>query len=434
MRLFDRPRNFPWRARSRRKLSSAASLLLLLPFGRRREPVGEGRGFRTIFDLALNGQIITDSARKVRFANVSAGRIFACPPETLVGRVVSSLIAPTSQADLDGAFVSADLNPTFPPPIEVEGLTPDGFPIRMRVGRIVESPVAGYGMIIGDLRERTALVHALTERAAQLARSNHELEEYAYVASHDLQEPLRMVSSYAQLISRRYSGRLDKDADEFLGYAVDGAKRMQRLVDDLLSFSRVGTRGEPFRQVSLEVVLGQALDDLSVTLAESGGVVTHDPLPEVRADAPQVRQLLQNLIGNALKFRGAEPPQIHIGARRGPDGITISVHDNGIGIAPEYQEKIFVMFQKLHPRDRYPGTGIGLAICKKIVERHGGRIWVESMGQAGDGSTFFFTLSPNPVPPPLRAFPSVAPGPTRAEVEADLAAESLIQRRLRELV
>jgi light-regulated signal transduction histidine kinase (bacteriophytochrome) len=232
------------------------------------------------------------------------------------------------------------------------------------------------------------------EQAARLMedlqRSNAELEQFAYVASHDLQEPLRMVSSYTQLLARRYKDKLDKDADEFIAFAVDGANRMQRMINDLLTYSRAGTRGKEFTSVDCEAALGQAHANLRIAIEEHNAVITHDPLPTVMADEGQLAQLFQNLISNAIKFRGEEPPRIHVSARRRNQEWVLSVRDNGIGIEPQYTERIFVIFQRLHTRAEYPGTGIGLAICRRIVERHGGRIWVES--EPGKSSTFFFTL------------------------------------------
>jgi PAS domain S-box-containing protein len=232
---------------------------------------------------------------------------------------------------------------------------------------------------------------ALEERARELARSNSDLEQFAYVASHDLQEPLRMVAGYVQLIERRYNDKLDADANEFIGFAVEGAQRMQRLISDLLSYSRVGRRGSELTPIDAEVTFNHALESLRTTIEECSATVTHDPLPKtVWADETQFEQLLQNLVSNALKFKGAESPRVHVSAeRRGADWL-FSVRDNGIGIDPEYFDRIFVIFQRLHGRQEYPGTGIGLAICKRIVDRHGGRIWVESA--PGAGSTFHFTL------------------------------------------
>jgi light-regulated signal transduction histidine kinase (bacteriophytochrome) len=224
----------------------------------------------------------------------------------------------------------------------------------------------------------------------ELRRSNEELERFAYVASHDLQEPLRTVASYVQLLSRRYRDRLDADAVDFIDFAVGGVRRMQHLIEDLLAFSRVGTRGAPPVPTEMQAVFEETLASLHAALHESSATVTADPLPLVLADESQLAQLLTNLIGNALKFRGEEPPRAHVGAERTGRMWTISVQDNGIGIASEYFERIFVIFQRLHSREEYVGTGVGLAICKKIVERHGGRIWVEST--PGQGARFSFTL------------------------------------------
>ncbi|MFV9689939.1 MAG: ATP-binding protein [Desulfobacteria bacterium] len=228
------------------------------------------------------------------------------------------------------------------------------------------------------------------KRVAELERSNIDLAQFAYVASHDLQEPLRMISSYLQLLARRYKGKLDADADDFIGYAVDGATRMQTLINDLLTYSRAGARSKPFEATNCVLVLEQALVNLKEQIRKTGVVVTHDPLPTVMANGSQLAHLFRNLIENAIKFHGDEPPRVHISAKRKGDGWEVSVADNGIGIEPQYFDRIFKVFQRLHRKNEYPGTGIGLALCKKIVERHGGRIWIES--KPGEGTTFFFTI------------------------------------------
>jgi signal transduction histidine kinase len=239
-------------------------------------------------------------------------------------------------------------------------------------------------------RARVAL-ERLRAREAELARSNAELERFAYVASHDLQEPLRQVASFVELLGRRYRGRLDADADDFIGYAVDGAHRLRRLIDDLLAYSRVGSRGGELVPTDLSAPLERALGDLALAIEDAAAVVTHDPLPRVAGDETQLAQLFQNLVGNAIKFRRPEvTPTVHVGARRVADTWELTVADNGIGIDPEYFERIFLVFQRLHGREEYPGTGIGLALCRRIVDRHGGRLWVTS--EPGRGSTFHFTL------------------------------------------
>jgi PAS domain S-box-containing protein len=241
-----------------------------------------------------------------------------------------------------------------------------------------------------DVTESKEASAELERQARELERSNEELEQFAYIASHDLQEPLRMVSSYTQLLARRYGDKLDEDAREFIGYAVDGAERMHTLINDLLRFSRVETRGREFVPTDLGWVLEAALANLRVAVEESGAQVTWDAMPTVRGDEVQLVQLFQNLVGNAIKFRREEPPRVHVGVRKEGAWWEISVRDNGIGIDEPYVDRIFVIFRRLHGKSEYQGTGIGLAICKKIVERHGGRIWVES--RPGVGSTFLFTL------------------------------------------
>ena len=249
----------------------------------------------------------------------------------------------------------------------------------------------GFVAALRDVTARNAMERELKKALDDLQRSNKELEQFAYIASHDLQEPLRMVSSYTQLLSKRYTGKLDTNADEFIAYAVDGADRMQKMINDLLTFSRVNTRGKDFEPVNLEKAFTDAIDNLKLAIEDNKATITHDPLPRVLADASQMIRLFQNLIGNALKFHGAETPVIHVGCKDGEFDYTISIKDNGIGIDNQYFNRLFVIFQRLHTRDQYTGTGIGLAVCKRTVERHGGKIWVESEG-AGKGTTFLFTI------------------------------------------
>ncbi len=239
------------------------------------------------------------------------------------------------------------------------------------------------------LRLRREAEEDLARKVEELARSNAELEQFAYVASHDLQEPLRMVAAYTQLLGERYRGKLDENADKFIGYASEGALRMQTLIQDLLAFSRIGRNGTALGHVDCGAVMDEVLLSLGPAMEETGALVTHTALPVVWADRSQMVQVFQNLIGNAIKFRG-EDPAISVQAEKAGEQWLFSVSDNGIGIAPEYAENIFVVFQRLHARTEYPGNGIGLAICKKIIQRYGGKIWVEP--RAGHGSIFKFTM------------------------------------------
>jgi PAS domain S-box-containing protein len=249
----------------------------------------------------------------------------------------------------------------------------------------------GFGKITRDLTERRQSEDHLMKAMEKLKRSNGELEQFAYVASHDLQEPLRMVASYTQLLARRYKGRLDADADEFIAFAVEGCNRMQRLIQDLLSYSRAGATGEALQEISSENTLEDALRNLQVIIEETGAIVTHDSMPTIMTNRTELVQLFQNLIGNAIKYRSDEIPRIHVSATKDSAAEWIfSVRDNALGIEPQYFDRIFILFQRLHGQEQFEGTGIGLAICKKIVDRLGGRIWVES--QFKKGSTFYFTV------------------------------------------
>jgi PAS domain S-box-containing protein len=242
----------------------------------------------------------------------------------------------------------------------------------------------------GEIEERQRAEELIRQKAQELARSNADLEQFAYLVSHDLQEPLHVAAGFLQLLARRYRSKLDAKGNEFIDRALDSLSRLEQLIKDILDYSRVTTRGKEFEKVDANAVLDRVLQDLSLTIKEKQARITHDPLPEVVADQSQLARVFQNLVGNALKFSGDRPPRVHIGARPGDGEWIFRVQDEGIGLDPKHHDCIFLMFQRLHSREEYPGTGIGLAICKKIVERHGGRIWVESA--PGRGSTFYFTL------------------------------------------
>jgi light-regulated signal transduction histidine kinase (bacteriophytochrome) len=247
-----------------------------------------------------------------------------------------------------------------------------------------------------DITQRRQAEAEQQKLLANLERSNKELEQFAYVASHDLQEPLRLVSAYTELLLSRYRSKLDADADPLVNFITEGVTRMQRLIQDLLAYSRVSSRNIPLELASTEQALNVAIQNLTLAIYEHTAVVTHDPLPDLFCDETEMIQLFQNLIGNALKFRQPEVPlHVHVSVRQLEHNVWLfAVRDNGIGIEPEFFERIFIIFQRLHSRKKYSGTGIGLAICKRIVEHHGGRIWVES--QKDQGTTFFFTIATQP--------------------------------------
>jgi light-regulated signal transduction histidine kinase (bacteriophytochrome) len=238
--------------------------------------------------------------------------------------------------------------------------------------------------------ERQRAERILARQARDLERTRRDLEQFAYVVSHDLREPLRMVSSYLQLLERRYKDKLDSDAEDFIHFAVDGAQRMHTLIGDMVSYSRINTRAGAFEPTDFNEVLERALATTGEAAKSAGAVIKRDPLPTLVADASQLEQLFRHLIDNALKFQNGRRPRVHIGAEQRDGEWEFFVRDNGIGIDPQYSERVFVIFQRLHTRAEYPGTGIGLSVCKKVIERHGGRIWFES--QPGAGTTFSFTL------------------------------------------
>ncbi len=259
------------------------------------------------------------------------------------------------------------------------------YPVKDKEGKIIQ-----FVYIYRDITERKRAEKALKQMSDELTRSNADLKQFAYIVSHDLKEPLLTVEGFVKLLARRYKGKLDDKADEFLKYIINGTQRMQELIKDLLEYSQVGAKAEKFKSTNCSFVVDKAIGNLQATIKKSNAVVTYDELPTVMADISQMVSLFQNLIGNAIKFRSEEEPRVHISADRKEDEWIFSIKDNGIGIDSKDAERIFIVFQRLHNKDEYPGTGIGLAICKKIVERHGGRIWVES--KIGKGSIFYFTI------------------------------------------
>jgi PAS domain S-box-containing protein len=356
----------------------------------------EGR-YRGLLEAAPDAMVVVNQAGEIVLLNVQAETQFGYSRDELVGQVVTNLIpegfAERLIAD-DLRTAEEALAQQIGTGIELTALRKDGseFPIEIMLSPLESADGTLVTAAIRNITVRKAAEASLLLMVAELNRSNEELGQFANIASHDLQEPLRMVASYTQLLSRRYKGQLDSDADEFIAFAVDGASRMQRLIEDLLVYSRVGTRGMELLPTSSEDALEQALLNLRASVESSGAIVTHDTLPFVMADESQLVQLFQNLVGNAIKYQSSGVPEVQISAaRQGSQRWMFAVRDNGLGIDPQYFDRIFGMFQRLHKRDEYAGTGIGLAICKKIMERHGSTISVES--EPGQGSTFSFALA-----------------------------------------
>ena len=338
-----------------------------------------------------NDCIIIVKDLKIVFSNKKLSDLFGYKIEELQGLDLLKVVSKKHILMAVDRYRRRMAGKDVPSTYEIEIFHKEGYaiPVEISNSRIEYRGGPADVIFMRDITDRKQVEDKLKETLDDLGRSNKDLEQFAYVASHDLQEPLRMVGSYVQLLSRRYSGKLDSDADEFIDYAVDGAKRMQGMINDLLTYSRVGTKGKPFEPTDCEIILDQALTNLSMAISESSAVVTHDPLPTVPADDTQLVQLFQNLLGNAIKYMGKETPNIHVFAERKLNNWVFSVKDNGIGIDPNYWGYVFNIFRRLHDKE-HSGTGIGLAVCKRIVERHGGRIWVES--ELGKGSTFYFTI------------------------------------------
>ncbi|MEP6621990.1 MAG: PAS domain S-box protein [bacterium] len=359
--------------------------------------------YRGLLEAAPDAMVVVNQAGAIVLLNVQAEKQFGYHRDELLGQQVRNIIpegfAERLVADALRSVEDA-LAQQMGMGLELTGRRKNGsdFPIEIMLSPLKSEDGILVTAAIRDITMRKkAEAHLQAEarlllKMDELNRSNQELQQFAYIASHDLQEPLRMVASYTQLLSRRYKGKLDADADEFIAFAVDGANRMQQLIQDLLAYSRVETKLEHLHETSSGDALAQALRNLRGAIEESGALVTHDEMPMVEADELQLVQLFQNLIGNGIKYHGSGIPLVHISAERNEaQQWMFAVKDNGLGIDPKYFERIFGMFQRLHKRDEFAGTGIGLAICKKIVQRHGGSISVAS--QPGQGSTFRFALT-----------------------------------------
>ena len=358
--------------------------------------------FRALVESAPDAIVAVDQPGTIALVNSQAEKLFGYAREELLGQPIEILVPERfrQQHVRDRErYTAAPRTRPMGAGLALAARRKDGseFPVEISLSPLAANGELQIMSIVRDVTDRRRAedelrrtAERLAQQTAELERSNAELQQFAYVASHDLQEPLRMVASYTQLLARRYGDKLDDDAREFIDFAVDGARRMRALINDLLAYSRVGTRGAEFAPTDCNAVVDQVIADLGAAIEDERAGVTRGDLPTVLADAMQLQQLFQNLIANAIKFHGERRPRVAIAAERRGDAWLFSVRDNGIGIDPEYADRIFVIFQRLHSRAEYPGTGIGLAICKKIVERHGGRIWMESA--PGQGTTFYFTL------------------------------------------
>ncbi len=349
--------------------------------------------YRELVELLHEGILIVDPEGVVTFANPRIAEMFGYPLEDLIGQSLLSLADPENVEIVRHRIVRRKQN--LRDSCEVSLFRKDGSRLygSLQVSPLVDDRGGDVGSLASlvDITERKLAEERLRIYAENLKRSNEDLERFAYVSSHDLQEPLRTIVSFTQLLERKYRGQMGQEADEYIGYIVDAGKQMQALINDLLEYSRITTRARPSGTVDTEQVLQEVLASLQLQIEESRASVTHDPLPRVKADPSQLRQVFQNLVANAIKFRQAEEPlRIQVSARTAEGMAEFAVVDNGIGIEPQYFDRIFIIFQRLHGRERYPGTGIGLALCKRIVERHGGCIWVES--EPGKGTAFHFTL------------------------------------------
>jgi chemotaxis family two-component system sensor kinase Cph1 len=349
--------------------------------------------FRDLYEFAPVGYITFDATGTIREINLAGASLIGMTRNNLINLRFQIFLTPGSVTQFDDFCASApksDARQTC----EVHLGNRAHLHKSVRIeGQAIENNSGGIAVFrafLLDVTEQRQLEDEAKASTKNLERSNMELEQFAYVASHDLKEPLRMVTSFSQLLAQRYKGKLDPDADEFIGYIVEGAHRMDALINDLLDFSRVASQRKPFAPTDMNRVVKKVIHDLSVAIREEGAKVEVGPLPTVMADNSQMTQLFQNLIANAIKFHGNDPIRIEIRAEKLDGEYKFSVRDNGIGISPEYFEKIFGMFQRLHANEKFAGTGIGLAICRRIVEGHGGRIWVEA--EVGQGSTFFFTI------------------------------------------
>ncbi|MFP3975755.1 MAG: sensor histidine kinase [Chloroflexota bacterium] len=346
--------------------------------------------YRNLVERANDGICIIQD-ETFQFVNQQLAQIWGGSPEEMIGIPFSQYLHPDSRTQVEEHYHRRLAGEEVPSIYEATILYKDGgtLEVEINAGVITYQGRAASLAFVRDISERKRAEKKLEEARADLERSNKELEHFAYIVSHDLQEPLRMVSSYMKLIEKRYNDVLDESGREFVYYAADGSRRMQELLNDLLSYCRVSTRGKPIQPVDCDAVLESVVVMLGMAIRDADARVTWDDMPQIVGDESQLVQLFQNLIANALKYRGNEPPRIHISATEKHNEWLFSVQDNGVGIDPQFKERVFLIFERLH-RQEYEGTGVGLAVCKKIVERHGGQIWLES--EPGQGTTFHFTI------------------------------------------
>lgn len=351
---------------------------------------------RLVVEAAPSGMIMVDHLGKIALVNSQIEKLFGYSRDELLGQTIELLVPETSREKhptYRDSFFAEPKARSMGVGRDLHGLHKDGHQIPVEIGLNPLATESGQFVLasVVDITERKRAEALLQEKVLELERSNKDLQQFAYVCSHDLQEPLRVISNYTQLLAKRYSGRvLDHTADEFIDFTVDAAKRMQELINDLLLYSRVETKAQEFRDVDCTTILDNALANLRISLNECNARVDRMQLPIVKGDGSQLLQVFQNLLSNAIKFRSQQPPEIHVSISEVDKFWLFTVQDNGIGFDIKYADRIFVIFQRLHTKEKYPGSGIGLSVCMKIIERHGGQMWVES--EEGKGSSFYFTI------------------------------------------
>ena len=351
---------------------------------------GSDYAYRILIEDMNEGVALLTTDLSIYYCNSKLASMFEIPLENMIGKPITNFISQNQLKKCKIPIVS-DSDSSCKEEISIESA--DGTLMTFQINISFLEKIEGYYVIVTDLTEQKKAEQELHDLLEDLERSNQELQQFAYVSSHDLQEPLRTIASFTQLLERRYKGKFDSDADEFMEYIVEAAKRMQQMILDLLEYSRVSTNTDEFKEIDIIEALDEALFNLKGTIEKNNAVITHTDLPKVTADKSQLTKVFQNVIANAIKFKKEnEQPKIRISAKKDPqkNQYVFSIQDNGIGMDSQYVERIFTLFQRLHTRDEYQGTGIGLSVAKRIVERHGGFIWVES--ELGKGSTFYFTL------------------------------------------